>query len=274
LVQGDLKTQDSIGSLAVLGSGIADRLSISINDPFNDLSVYIPKASSVGLDLPFVAGSLIPSSIFSFGGEQDGQIVISDLNFVQNLTNKSGKFSGLEIKILKNASSEKIKNSILKISNDPVLVKDRYELDEAFLKVMNIERWVAFLIAMLTLGIISFNMVGSLWMIVLDKKKDISLLKSIGMTSSDIKKVFRNIGFYIGVIGFVIGLIVALILYFLQKKYNLISVPDGFIMQGYPIEMKIWDVILVFFTVVLIAVLASLLPAVRASKISAFVRQE
>jgi lipoprotein-releasing system permease protein len=147
-------------------------------------------------------------------------------------------------------------------------------MDEAFLKIMNIERWVSFLIAVLTLGIISFNMVGSLWMIVLDKKKDISILKSMGMTSTKIKMIFKSIGLLIGITGFVSGFFIAVVLYVLQKKYDLISVPDGFMITGYPVHMKPGDVILVLFVVLCISLIASLLPANRAGKITAFVRQE
>jgi lipoprotein-releasing system permease protein len=274
IVQGDYKVSDSLASYAVVGNAIANKLSVSVVDPFQPLSIYVPKGGSNTLDLPFSTGILYPSSIFSFGGEQDAQIIISDLNFLQSLVQKEGKISGLEIKINDPNYINKIKSEIKNILRNKVTLKDRYELDEAFLKIMNIERWVSFLIAILTLCIISFNMVGSLWMIVIDKKKDISLLKSVGLSSISIRNIYRFVGIGVGLIGFIIGLVAALIFYVLQKKFNLISVPDGFAMQGYPIELRFSDIVLVFVTVMIIAFLASILPALRASRISAFVRQE
>lgn len=271
---GEYYLEDSSYNYAVLGNGIYNKLAVSIADPFTAISVYVPETGGGPLNAPFKVLDIYPKGVFNFGGEQDHQYIITNLDFVRALKNLNDEISGIEIK-LKDAASEKtVRKKISSLFNDEVNIKNRYEMDEAFLKIMNIERWVSFLIAVLTLGIISFNMVGSLWMIVLDKKKDISILKSMGMTSGNIKLIFKSIGMLIGLIGFVAGFILAIILYVLQKKYDLISVPDGFMITGYPVHMKPLDVVLVFFVVLSISFLASLLPAGRAGRISAFVRQE
>jgi len=139
---------------------------------------------------------------------------------------------------------------------------------------MNIEKWVSYLIASLTVIMIAFNLVGCLWMIVLDKRKDISILKSMGMTAKKIKEIFITEGMLIGFVGVVIGTILALVLYFLQKKFGLIAIPDGFMVRSYPIELKLTDFIIVIATVLGISFLASILPARKAARIETQLRSD
>jgi lipoprotein-releasing system permease protein len=271
---GEYIVEDSAYNYGILGNGMYNKLSVSVADPFNAISVYVPETGGGPLSTPFKVLDLYPKGVFNFGGEQDHQYIITNLSFVRALKNLTNEISSIEIKMKDGGQEKAIRKKISVLFKNEVIVKNRYEMDEAFLKIMNIERWVSFLIAVLTLGIISFNMVGSLWMIVLDKKKDISILKSMGMTSTKIKMIFKSIGLLIGITGFVSGFFIAVVLYVLQKKYDLISVPDGFMITGYPVHMKPGDVILVLFVVLCISLIASLLPANRAGKITAFVRQE
>ena len=139
---------------------------------------------------------------------------------------------------------------------------------------MNIEKWISYLIACLTLLIIAFNLVGSLWMIVLEKKKDIAILKSMGLTKKGIQMIFLMLGLLISFIGMMAGYLLGIFLYWLQKEHGLVSIPDGFLVDAYPIELKMSDFIVVTLTVMVIGLLASLLPSFRAGQVSAFVRQE
>jgi lipoprotein-releasing system permease protein len=271
---GEFTTEDEEYNYAILGNGIYNRLSVSVAEPFTPISVYLPDNEGGPLSSPFKVLDLYPKGVFTFGGDQDNQYIITNIDFVKSMKGLTNEVTALEIKLENDYNEKEVKKAIENIFHQKLSIKNRYEMDDAYLKIMNIERWVSFLIAVLTLSIISFNMVGSLWMIVLDKKKDISILKSVGLTSNKIRSVFRSIGILIGVIGFIIGIVIALVLYYLQKKYSLIAVPDGFMITGYPIEMHWQDVVLVFFVVISISYLASLLPALRAGKITAFVRQE
>jgi len=117
-------------------------------------------------------------------------------------------------------------------------------------------------------------MVGCLWMMVLEKRKDISILRSMGCETKHIRMIFLLEGMMITTLGIVLGLLIAIILYFLQKNFGLVSVPEGFMINAYPIELKWTDFIIVFITVLMTGVMASLLPSYRASKVSAFVRNE
>ncbi|HMP32660.1 MAG TPA: ABC transporter permease, partial [Saprospiraceae bacterium] len=243
---GQFITEDDEYNYAILGNGMYNRLSVSVADPFTPLAVYLPDNEGGPLSTPFKVLDLYPKGVFSFGGDQDHQFIITNIDFVRSMKGLDNEISALEIRLTNPNMEKQVRQSISNILGENVIIKNRYEMDDAYLKIMNIERWVSFLIAILTLSIISFNMVGSLWMIVLDKKKDISLLKSVGLTSDKIRSIFRTIGILIGLIGFCTGMVIAFILYYLQKEYNLISVPDGFMITGYPIEMHGIDVILVF----------------------------
>jgi lipoprotein-releasing system permease protein len=137
---------------------------------------------------------------------------------------------------------------------------------------MQIEKWISYLIACLTMCIIAFNLIGSLWMIVLDKRKDIAILQSIGFTRADVKKLFLSLGLLISAIGLVFGFLIAVIFYLLQKNYGIIGIPQGFLIDAYPVEMRIADFMIVTVTVLCIGYVASLLPSMRAARVSPYLR--
>ena len=271
---GSFVTNDENVNYGVLGFSIFNKLSVNTDDAITPISIYVPKRGSIGaMSKSFKMLDIYPSGVFSVGGDEDAQYIFTSFDFVNKLLNIEGKATSVEFKIDVNLEQSIRRNIIAVIGND-IVIKNRYEQDESFLRIMNIEKWISYLIAVLTLIIIAFNLIGSLWMIVLDKKKDISILKSMGFTSKKIKNVFILIGTLIGCSGLVIGLGISMIVYVLQKNYALITVPDGFLITAYPIELKLIDLFIVVITVITIAFLASIIPAKRAAKVSAFVRQE
>ena len=275
IIRGDYTLNKGKIKYAVLGSGMYNKLSVNPSNPIATITVYATtKKSSSLFSKDYNTGELYPSGVFSVGSEDDAQYILADIDFVRTLMNNETATSALEISINDGVDEKEVTNKIIEILGNNVTVKNRYQQDEAFLKIMNIEKWISFLIACLTLALISFNMVGALWMIVLDKKKDISVLKSMGFTTLNVKSLIIRVGLLIGFMGFLIGFTFAVIFYILQKQYGLISVPDSFMIDSYPISMKLNDVFLVLVTVVVISFIASLLPAMRASKISAYVRYE
>jgi lipoprotein-releasing system permease protein len=259
----------------ILGSGMSTKLSVSPSDAFSSVNVYMPLRGAKGpLSKEFNAYSFYPSGTFSVGSEVDQQYVLVNYNAVNQLLDLEKHFSSIEIKLSPQASEKHILKELQKILGPKFKVSNRYQQDEGFLKIMNIEKWISYLIACLSLLIIAFNLVGSLWMIVLEKKKDIAILKSMGQTKSGIRTIFMTLGFLISSIGIVVGFALGLVLYFLQKQYGIISIPDGFMIDAYPIEIRWIDFVIVAITVMTIGYLASLLPSLRAAKVSAFVRQE
>jgi lipoprotein-releasing system permease protein len=126
----------------------------------------------------------------------------------------------------------------------------------------------------LTLIIVSFNLVSALWMIVLDKRKDISILQSMGSSPSDVRRIFMQSGWMISLSGLVIGILLAVGFYLLQKQFGLVPIPEGFVVDSYPIELRSVDILIVGATVCLIGTLAAWLPARKASRIAAYIRKE
>ena len=274
VIRGEYVTRDAKLNYGVLGSGMYNKLSVNPSDPITPITVYAALKSKGPLSQDYSTTDLYPAGVFTVGSEEDAQYILTNIDVVRTLTNKEDAITALEIKTEKTYDEKSIEQALARILGDNVVIKNRYRQDEVFLKIMNIEKWVSYLIACLTLGLISFNLVGALWMIVLDKKRDISVLKSMGMTTIDVRRLIIYIGVLIGFIGLISGLLVASLLYFLQKQYDLVAVPPGFLIDAYPISMRFPDIALVSMTVLTLAGLASILPASRASRISAFVRHE
>jgi len=148
-------------------------------------------------------------------------------------------------------------------------VKDRYQQDEAFLKLMNIEKWMSYAILCLTLILVAFNMIGALWMIVLDKKEDISILRSMGAPRKMIRQIFLSEGILLGMLGMILGFLIAITLYLAQKNMGIVPIPAGFVVDAYPISMRLPDFLVVGITVFAITLLASLPAAFRAARVPA-----
>ncbi len=278
ITDGIFKLDDGNLNYGVLGKGLSRNLSINSNDAITPVTVYMPtrkKTSMLGnLGKEFKQMSVYPSGIFEVGSDADVLYIITNYEAANRLLSQEDKISALEFKLTEDHDEDVIRSEITKILGDGFKVKNRYDQEEAFLKIMQIEKWLAFLIVVLVLGIIAFNMVGSLWMMVLEKKKDIAILRSMGLETRNIRRIFLMEGILISSAGFILGTILALILYYLQKKYALIAIPDGFMINAYPIELKLTDFLIVAVTVFCIGWLASILPSYRAGKVSAFVRNE
>ena len=197
--------------------------------------------------------------------------------FVQELTtHKKGEISTLEIKLTPGASTTKAQKAITTIMGQEYNVKDRYQQDESLYKITNMEKWFAFIVFAFTLILVAFNMIGALWMLVLEKKNDIATLKAMGATKQLIRKIFVTEGFLLSFVGLVFGCVFAIVLCVLQQEYGLVKLTGSvdFIVDYYPVDMRLSDFIQVIITVLLIGTLAALIPANKASKIKSVIRKE
>jgi lipoprotein-releasing system permease protein len=139
---------------------------------------------------------------------------------------------------------------------------------------MQLEKWMGFAITSLMMVLMAFNMIGALWMIVLDKQKDISVLKTLGATDQAVRAIFLLEGILLTGVGMLSGFVLALLLYWLQVTFGLITIPQGFLVSSYPIALRWSDFIPVTATVLTIGFLAALAPAARAVRVPAFLREE
>jgi lipoprotein-releasing system permease protein len=258
----------------LVGARLHNQLAINQGDALTPVKVHMPNKKKKGLVKKDYTTMLVyPSGIFSVQSEKEDQYLLSSYEFAAKLLGKKQtEASSLELKLSPGADEDDIRAALTKSLGTNFDIKNRYQQDEAFLKLMNIEKWISFLIVSLTLLIVAFNLVGALWMIVLDKTKDITILKSLGFLSKDIRNIFLWEGMLISGLGLVIGIILAITLYLLQKYVGLVPVPDGFIIDAYPIKLRLTDFFVVIVTVAIIGYIGSLLPAYRAAKVSPYLR--
>lgn len=275
LLDGEFVLQQGEASLAILGAGLASRLNVNHQNPYESLDVYLPNRKQQGpLDLPFKVQHAYPVGRFSIKQDYDYQYVFVPLDFIRSLLEEPGAVSGIEIRLTEGADSEKVKEKLKSLFTFAVNVKNKDEQNAAFFKLMNIEKWISYAVVSLTLIIVSFNLVSALWMIVLDKKKDISILQSMGTSPTDVRKIFMRSGWMICFLGLVTGVVLAVGFYALQKQFGIVPIPEGFVVDSYPIELRWTDLLIVGITVFIIGTLAAWMPARKASRIAAYIRKE
>lgn len=261
---------------AVVGAGMRSRLGIDVRNPVETITVYTPDQNGGGvLDNSFKARAIYPAGVFSIQVEIDNEYVLTDINFVREMLDAdSNEVSALELKFRPGTAVSAAKKQLKNILGPDFMVKDHFEQNEAFFKVMQLEKWMGFAITSLMLVLMAFNSIGALWMIVLDKQKDISILKSLGASDRMVWRIFLLEGILLTLLGMFVGIVLALVLYFAQKHYGLIPIPPGFLVDAYPIAMRATDFIPVVAVVLGIGLLTAILPARRAVQIPAFLREE
>ncbi len=263
-------------NLVVVGAGLRNKLNIQVENGLASLNIYMPVEKTGGpLDKPFKTRYAYPAGTFAIQQDYDYQYILTNIGFLREMLDAdSNTVSALEVRCADGTNTQKIKEQIMAIMGEGFTIKTRYQQNEAFFKVMQLEKWMGFAITSLMLLLMAFNMVGALWMIVLDKQKDISTLKSLGAEDRTIRWIFLAEGILLTAFGMVIGFVAAGGLYFLQKTYGLITIPQGFLVSSYPISMRLGDFIPVTVTVLFIGFLAALAPAARAVRVSAYLREE
>ena len=272
LREGEYRFQDGKREMAVLGVGMRNRLSVNVGDYLSALEVYIPKRKKGGpLTKPLNKRLIYPTGTFVIQQDFDSQYILSSLSFAQKILELKNKIGALEIQLTNDANPQVAAAKIREIMGDKFTVKDRYQQDEAFFKIMNIEKWMSYAILCLTLILVAFNMIGALWMIVLDKKQDISILRSMGATRKIIRQIFLSEGILLGVLGMFLGFFFAVAFYIAQKSLGIVPIPAGFIVDAYPISMRLPDFIVVAITVLAITLIASLPAAFRAARVPAII---
>jgi lipoprotein-releasing system permease protein len=259
----------SLSFNALIGLGIRNKLGINLEDPFASLTVYMPKnKENSPFENPFRSRNLQPIGTFMIQQEYDNQYIITNLNVARELIGSPDILSAWEVKVVNNYPVKQVVSDLQSILKDHFNVKDYYAQEEGFIKLMRLEKWLSFAIVGFMLLLVAFNLIGALWMIVLDKKRDVSILKSIGSTDLDIRNLFLFEGLFLTGIGLISGVLLALFIFFLQKTFHLVTIPGSFVVDSYPISLRWKDFIVVGITVFLIGLLASLPAALRAMRIS------
>jgi lipoprotein-releasing system permease protein len=264
MVEGKFLLTSEKYQFAVLGYGVA--LDLGVGLTFTDyIKFHVPKRNAkLGLN-PMDAFSteyLYPSGYFTIQQDFDSQYVLVPLDFARKLFNYKNEVSAIELSIKNQNDVENVKEQIQTLLGNDFQVKNRFELHDVLFKMMQSEKMAIFFILAFILVIASFNVIGSLTMLILDKKQDIATLRSMGAEEKTIQKIFLLEGWLISLLGASIGVGLGLIVCFLQMKYGLISLSGNgaFIMDSYPVDVHFTDIFIIFTTVVLIGYAASRYP--------------
>jgi lipoprotein-releasing system permease protein len=257
---------------AVIGANIAAALSINTDRILEPLVINIPRqgnATAFRQEDAFYSSSVIPSGVFSIQQEFDSKYIFVSLDFMEQLLDEPGLRSGIEIKLKPNTDAEAVKKQLASNIDKTFRIKTKYEQKETLYKIMRMERWAVFAILSFIMIIVSFNIIGSLFMVVIEKRKDIAILKSIGATPRDIQLIFALEGMLTAVLGALVGILTAVIVCLLQMKFGFVKLGGSgatFVVEAYPVALKASDIFLTLLTVIFISFLAAYFPARSAAR--------
>ena len=199
----------------------------------------------------------------------DGKYILTSLDFIRQLLDYTTEVSAIELKLKSGANVSSVQSKIEKMLGDDFVVQDRYQQQADVFRIMEIEKLISYLFLTFILMIACFNVIGSLSMLILDKKDDVVTLRSLGANDKLISRIFLFEGRLISLFGAISGIILGLILCFVQQKFGVISLGGGggtFIVDAYPVSVHAWDVVLVFITVLTVGFLSVWYPVRYLSK--------
>ena len=262
LIEGDMYLGDATYPGAVMGYGIADNLNLFVRDGVESIKVFAAKRDGVTSMNPqnkFVSERIMPYGIVQLNPEFDYKYFYVPFSFASKLLQYQNRVSFLDISLKPNADEQAVKEKLQSLLGDGFDVKTRMELNEVLYKTNATEKWVTFFILSFILVVATFNLIGSLTMLIIEKKKDISLLRSIGTTVADVKKVFLFEGLLITGVGAGIGLGIGLSLVLLQQYVGFFPL-EGVLVEYYPMEFNFLDLLAVISVVLTIGWIASAIP--------------
>ena len=253
----------------VMGNGLSRLLDVGTFNYQNLLKVMVPvpgkgQISMTNIQDAFKTRQVIVSGIYSVNEELDDKYVFSNIGLARDLLNlQENEYSAIEFRLDPEVSEDEISEKINTIFNGNVLVKTRAELNDALNKMLNSENLFVYLIFTLVLTIALFNVVGSIIVMILDKRENIKTLYSLGATPNQIKNIFFMQGMLMTCLGGIIGLVVAIVLILLQMNYDLVMITPNL---PYPVQMKFENIVIVLATIFILGLIASYIAAGRSKK--------
>ena len=271
LVNGDFALGGLDDPEIIVGSGIQNAASISLSKVFqNDpLTIILPKKNSTSND-PFESiseGNVTASGVFSIQQDFDNTYALTNIAFLKRqLGFEADEYSAIEIKLKPGSKVADAKKAYEKLLPAGLVVQSRYEQNSNLYATMHTEKWAIFAVLTLILIIAAFNIISALTMLVLEKQKDISILKSMGTSKSSVLKIFLGEGLLLAGIGAFTGILLAIIICLIQLKFKLIKLQGGsFLIDYFPVKLVATDFLLVAGAAMAIAFIASWFPARKAA---------
>ncbi|WP_276132521.1 FtsX-like permease family protein [Polluticoccus soli] len=276
VIEGTDSVSLSPAPTALMGLQLANEMGLDITNAFSTLVLHYPNAKSSNLALnptsAFQTLQLKPDGVFQVQDEFDSKYILAPLPLVQELMQTDGQYSSVELKLAANTSADRVQRELSEKLGKNFTVATRFEQNKTLYMVMKSEKWAVFAILVLVLLIASFNMVGALTMLVLEKQKDMSILKAMGAEPSTVRNIFLAEGVLWALTGGVIGLFVGALISMGQKHFQWIKMQGNFIIEAYPVSLEWWDFVLILGTILLVGLAAAWYPAYKAQKAQVHLR--
>jgi len=270
--EGEFILKDGTRNFTVLGIGVARALGVNPSTDFGFVRVYMPKrGSKVSLTSPLNSirmENLPASGVFSVEKEFDSKYAFVPLAIARKLLNYEDEVSALELGIIDPWAVSSVKKELQASLGDEYKVIDRAQMNPHLYKAMKTEWLGVYVILAFAMLLVSFNIIGSLTMLIIEKQKDIGILKAMGATAANIRNIFLLEGMMMAGIGGLVGGVIGILIAFAQKKFELVKLGGGgsFVIDAYPVDVRLSNLLLVGATVVLIAIFSAGLTAMRASR--------
>lgn len=277
----DLRPYQSLGQLTLYGDGeprlilgttLKRNLNVVINDPFQSIETYFPRSSGVtllGQEL-LRKQNIYPSGTFSVVQEDGSGHAYAPIEFVRALIGYSDTtFTGLQLRLTDPENEHEVRQELSRLfTEQKIVIRNQYQQDEDLYKLMNIEKWIGYIIVIFTIILIAFNLVGCIWMIVIEKSDHFRILKAMGAKRKDIRQIIFKMGGYYALTSIVLGTVLTLLIYVIHKKIGILKMGAGMIVDAYPSELRWSDFLVAYIVIILICLLASWPAAQRAVNLS------
>ena len=259
---------------AILGIRLAEDLGTGLRYE-GPLQIYAPRREGQ-LDMTDPEDGFIQDDLYSPGtvfsvkqSKYDAGYILTSISFARRIFDQQGMLSSLELRLKPGSDFEGVKKEIKQIAGDKYLVQDRYEQQDETFRIMKIEKLIAYIFLTFILVVACFNIIGSLSMLIIDKREDVVTLRNLGASDRQITHIFLFEGRLISAIGAVLGIVLGLLLCWLQQQFGIISLgrsEGSFIVDAYPVSVHPMDIVIIFVTVLLVGFLSVWYPVRYFSK--------
>jgi lipoprotein-releasing system permease protein len=273
IIRGLFNTGDTENPQIVIGAGIESATAIYIEKSTEKATLYLPNKKSTNfsnLNNAFNSYNVLATGTFMIQQEFDNKYIFTNIGFMKFMLDlQPDEYTAAELKL--SATSEKetktIVETISKMLGSNYTIQTRYQQNQSLYTVMKMEKWFIYAILSLILIVAAFNMIGALTMLVLEKQKDIAVLKAIGANNTSIQNIFLSVGLLLATVGGASGILIATIICCSQQKFKILELGTGsFVVDYYPVKMYWLDFVIVISTIFIVAIAASFLPARKASR--------
>jgi lipoprotein-releasing system permease protein len=266
IVLGSIDLAEDKKNGIVLGMILADRLGVVVGDTIAVVSPSGVELATMQLGLPLIRRFCVVGIYESNNKEYDGYYAFTNLRAAQSLFGRTGRIDGIDMRFDNVEKAESFQKELRNKYGAAFRYLTWYDLHRELYTVMKIERWCAYIVLCLIIAVASFNLLSSLTMTVIEKRRDIGILKSMGATNESLRKIFGFQGLFVGIIGTLVGSVLGLLIVYLQDRYHLVALDTTvYIIPAMPVEVHIVDIVVIAIAAIGLCFLASRLPAKRAA---------